>query len=94
MVGRLGLVDDGAHAVLGLVAVEHLDLVAVLQVDAAVAAFVRDEEFDVQAEVAVFLFRDDVRGAVLPAFGGGVIGLHDGAIVDWVVGDLPFDWQR
>jgi len=44
-VGRFGFVDDGGHAVGGLVAVEHLDLEAVPDVDAAVASLVDDEGF-------------------------------------------------
>src|SRR5690606_6270576 len=52
-------VDDSAHPVPCAVAIEDLDLVAVLQVNAAVAARLRDEELDVQTEVAILLFRDD-----------------------------------
>ena len=43
------------HAVRGFVAVEHLNLVAVLQVHAAVAVGLGDPELHVQAEIAEFL---------------------------------------
>ena len=91
--GGGGIIDHGGHAVGAEVAVEDLDFVAVLQIDAAVAAGLGDAEFDVEAEVAVFGFGDDVGGSVFSAVGGAVVGHDDGAFGGFhgVGDDFPFD---
>ena len=94
LVRRRRLVYHRAHAVRGLVAFLDLDLVAVLEVHAAVALRVHHGELDVQAEVAVGLFGDDVRGAVLAAGGGRIVGHHDRPRVDRIIHDLPLDGHR
>ena len=76
---------------LGGVAVADLDFVAVLEIDAAVAAGFGDEKFEVEAKVAVDFFGDDVGGAVFSASSGGIVGLEDGAAVDGISDDFPFD---
>lgn len=73
------------------VAVEYLDFVAVLQVYATVAAFGWNEEFNMESEVAVFFFGDEVGSPISTASGCGVVCHHDGAFVDGVVEDFPFD---
>ncbi len=93
IVGRLALVDHRAHAVLGAVAIQHLDLEAVLEVHAAVAARLHDQELDVQAEVAEGLPRHDVGGAVLAAHGHRIIGHQHRAGIDGVGDDPPLDGQ-
>jgi hypothetical protein len=62
-------------------AVLDLDLVAVLQVNAAVAALVHHAELHVEAEVAVRLLGHDVRGAVAALGRVRVVRLHHGAAV-------------
>ena len=76
------------------VAVQDLNLVAVLEVHAAVAALLRDEELDVETEVAVLLLRDDIGGAVLATRRDWIVGHEDGAIIDGIVDDLPLDRER
>ena len=93
VVRGFGFVDDGAHSVLGFVAVKHLNFVTVLEIDAAVASGFGDEEFDVQSKVAVLLFGDDVGGAVFAASGGGIVGHQNGTGVNGIADDFPFDRQ-
>ena len=94
VVGGVRLVDHGAHSVLRSISVQDLDLVPVLQVDPAIAALVRDEELDVEAEVAILLLGDDVGGAILAARRGRIVRHEHGAVACRVVDDLPFDRER
>ena len=55
VVGGGRFINHRSHAVRGLVAIEHLNLVAVLQVHAAVSVGFCDPELHVQAEIAEFL---------------------------------------
>src|SRR5688572_14909515 len=50
VVRRLRFVDHGAQTVLRFVAVEHLDFIAVLQIDAAVAAGFWNQELDMESK--------------------------------------------
>ena len=75
------------------VAVEDLDFVSILEIDAAVAAFVGDEEFDVQAEVAVLLLGYYVGCSVFSSCCRGVVAHEDFAGIDGVVDEFPFDGQ-
>ncbi len=93
MIRRLGFVDHRAHAVLGLVAVEYLDFIAVLQVHAAVPAGLHDEELDVQPEIAIRFLRHNVRRAIFPAVRGAIVTHHRRAFVHGGIHDLPFDRQ-
>lgn len=95
VIGGGFFVDDRRHAVCRRIPVEHLDLVAVLQIDPAVATFFRDQEFDVEPEIAVGFFGHDICGAVFAAGRRRVVGADGrGAVVDGVGHDLPFDGQR
>ena len=79
---------------LRLVAIEHLDFVAVLQIDAAVAARLHDQKFDVQTKIAVGFLGDDVRRAILPACGDWIIAHHGAAFIHRILHDFPFDRHR
>ena len=89
-----GFVDDSGHAVFGFVAIEDLDFEAILQIDAAIAAGFHDKEFDMEAEIAIGFFGDDIGGAIFAAGGDGVIGHEDRALVDGIFDDFPFDGER
>jgi hypothetical protein len=78
----------------GLVAIEHLDLVAVLQVHAAVAVGLGNPELHVQAEIAEFLDRHQIGRAELATVGHAVIGHHDHAAIHRIFHDGPLDRQR
>src|SRR5207248_9816775 len=84
-------VDHRAHTVFGFVAVEDLDFVTILEIHAAVATGLHDQELDVEAEVAVGFFGDDVGRAVFAAVGDAVVGHYAGAAVDGVGNNFPLD---
>ena len=94
VVGGGRFINHRSHAVRGLVAIEHLDLVTVLQVHAAVSMEFCDPELDVQAEISEFLDRHQIGRAVLAAVGDPVIGHHHCAAIHGIFDDGPLDRQR
>ena len=75
----------------GFVAVEHLNLVAVLQVHAAVSVGFCDPELHVQSEITKFLNGHQIGRAELAAVGDPVIGHHHCAAIHGVFDDGPLD---
>ena len=94
MIRRLAFVDDCCHAVLGLVTVEHLNFVPVLQVDPTIASCLWDEKFNVKSKVSVCLFRDNIGGPVHASCGCRVVGDHGVACVHRILADFPLDGER
>ena len=75
------------------VTVQHLDFEAVLQIDPAVPARLAYQKLDMQPEVAILFFCDNVSSPVRAA-GGSWIVCHDNrAGVDRIINNLPLDRQ-
>ena len=91
VIGRVRLIDHRAHAVLGFITIEDLDLEAILQINPAIATFLADEKLDVEAEIPVSFFCDDVCSAIFSAKRDGIITHHGRTLIDGIRHDFPFD---
>ena len=94
VVGGGCFINHRGHTVRGLVAIEHLNLVTVLQVHAAVSVGFCDPELHVQSEITKFLNGHQIGRAELAAVGDPVIGHHHCAAIHGIFDDGPLDRQR
>ena len=76
------------------VTVHDLNFVAVLKVNAAIAASIHHIEFDMQPKISILLLSDDIGGTKFATRSGGIIGHDSGPSIDGIIDDLPLDRHR